>query len=64
LEKYSQYNYGKRIGKCYVLRKGKFRVRPEDVADGIVVDDLSEREKVRVFNRCKYCISYEKNRCK
>ena len=59
LEKYSRYNFGERNGKCYVLRKGKWRVRPEDVADGIVVDDLSEREKVRVFNECEYCISYD-----
>ena len=27
--------------------------------DGIVIDDLFEQEKVEVFNKCKYCISYD-----
>ena len=59
LEKYKRYNYGERNGKCYILRKGKWRVTEDDFKDGIVIDDLSEREKVRVFNECEYCISYD-----
>ena len=27
--------------------------------DGIVIDNLFEQEKVEVFNKCKYCISYD-----
>ena len=56
---YKRYNYSKRNGKCYIIRKGKWRVNENDCKDGIIIDDLSEREKVRVFNECEYCISYD-----
>lgn len=59
LEKYKRYNFGERHGKCYVLRKGEWRVNKDDCKDGIIVDNLSEKEKVRVFNECEYCISYD-----
>lgn len=59
LDTYKRTNFGERHGKCYVLKKGNWRVNAEDIADGIVIDDLSEREKVRVFNECEYCISYD-----
>ena len=59
LDLYKRYNFGERHGKCYVLRKGKWRVNDSDFKDKIVVDDLSEHEKVRVFNECEYCISYD-----
>ena len=59
MDLYKQTNFGERSGKCYVLKKGDWRVNPEDVQDGIVIDNLSEKEKVKVFNECEYCISYD-----
>lgn len=59
MDTYKRTNFGERHGKCYVLKKGNWRVNAEDIADGIVIDDLSKREKVRVFNECEYCISYD-----
>ena len=56
---YKRTNFGKRRGKCYILRKGEWRVKPEDCSDGIIMDNLSESEKVRIFNECEYCISYD-----
>lgn len=59
LDLYKRSNFGKRQGKCYVLKKGAWRVNPDDVADGIVIDTLPEEEKVKIFNQCEYCISYD-----
>ncbi|MCR5582140.1 MAG: hypothetical protein K6F70_00775 [Eggerthellaceae bacterium] len=59
LELYKQTNFGERTGTCYVVRKGADRPDLPESFDGIVVDDLSEVEKVRVFNECKYCVSYD-----
>jgi hypothetical protein len=59
LDTYKQYNYGKRNGKCYIVRKGKQRKDLPKEFDGIVVDDLPEEEKVKLFNSCEYCISYD-----
>ncbi|MDY5576778.1 MAG: hypothetical protein SPF70_04785, partial [Lachnospiraceae bacterium] len=56
---YRQTNYGKRQGKCYIVRKGANRVDLPQYFDGLIVDNLSEIEKVKVFNNCKYCISYD-----
>lgn len=59
LELYKRTNYGERNGKCYVIRKGKDRTDLPKEFDGVIVDDLTEEEKVRVFNECEYCISYD-----
>lgn len=59
LDLYRQKNYGKRSGKCYVVRKGAKRLDLPEKLDGIVVDDLPEKEKVEIFNQCEYCISYD-----
>lgn len=59
LERYIQKNFGERTGKCYILRKGKNRIDCPSYVDGIIIDDLSENDKVRVFNECEYCISYD-----
>lgn len=59
LELYRRVNYGERSGTCYVVRKGANRTDLPESFDGIVVDDLSEVEKVRVFNECEYCVSYD-----
>ena len=59
LNLYKQTNFGERTGKCYVIRKGKNRKDLPNKFEGTVVDDLSEPEKVEVFNKCEYCISYD-----
>lgn len=59
LDFYKQTNYGDRNGNCYLIYKGRNRKDLPSEFDGIVVDDLSEQEKVRVFNECKYLICYD-----
>lgn len=59
LELYKRTNYGKRRGNCYVIRKGKTRLDLPEAFDGIIIDNLTEKEKVRVFNECEYCYCYD-----
>ena len=59
LETYRQVNFGNREGKCYVVRKGIKRNDLPEKFDGVVVDDMSEIEKVKIFNECEYCICYD-----
>ena len=59
IDKYKRYNYGKRSGKCYIIRKGGCRNDIPASLDGIVIDDLLEEEKVKIFNESEYCISYD-----
>lgn len=59
LDLYRQTNFGPREGRCYIVRKGKSRKDLPEKFDGPVIDSLPEQEKVRVFNRCEYCISYD-----
>ena len=59
LDTYQRYNFGERKGTCYIIRKGSTRSDLPDSFDGIVIDELSEQDIVRVFNECKYCISYD-----
>ena len=56
---YKRTNFGERSGKCYIIRKGKTRHDLPEVFDGTIVDDLSDMEKVKEFNTCEYCISYD-----
>ena len=56
---YRRYNWGARTGNCYIIHKGRTRQDLPEAFDGPVVDDLSEEEKVKVFNRCDYCYSYD-----
>lgn len=56
---YRRYNFDKRSGVCYIIRKGKSRSDLPTVFDGQVIDDLSEEEKVKALNKCEYCISYD-----
>ena len=58
-ELYKRTNYGHRSGVCYIIRKGRNRVDLPKVYDGPVIDDLPEKEKVAVLNRCKYCFDYD-----
>ena len=59
LDLYKQYNYGERKGNCYIIRKGATRTDLPLSFDGPVIDKLPEKEKVRLFNECKYCYSYD-----
>ena len=59
LETYKQTNTGKREGKCYIIRKGRNRTDLPEKFDGIIIDNLTEKEIVKVFNQCEYCISYD-----
>ena len=54
-----QENFGRRNGNCYIIRKGKNRKDLPDTFDGPVIDNLQDTETFLIFNRCKYCISYD-----
>jgi len=56
---YRQYNFSERSGNCYIIRKGKDRIDLPKSFEGPVIDDMKEEEKVAVFNRCKFCYSYD-----
>ncbi len=56
---YKQTYFGERKGVCYIIRKGKNRPDLPPKFDGPIIDDLPEKEKVAVFNRCKYCYDYD-----
>lgn len=56
---YKQTNFEERDGVCYIIRKGKNRPDLPKTFDGPVIDDLPEKEKVAVFNHCKYCYDYD-----
>ena len=56
---YKRTNFGERAGNCYIVRKGKNRKDLPKEFDGPVVDNLPENEKVKVFNRCKFCYDYD-----
>lgn len=56
---YKSYNHGQRSGKCYIIRKGRNRSDLPSEFDGPVIDDLPESEKVKYFNSCEYCVSYD-----
>lgn len=58
-KKYHQYNYGKRAGNCYIVRKGCKRADLPLVFDGPVIDKLEEEEKVRILNEYEFCYSYD-----
>lgn len=57
---YKQYNYKKRDGKCFLIRKGNSRFDLPSHFDGPVIDyGMDEEEIVRIFNTTKYCYSYD-----
>lgn len=59
LDLYKRTNYGERHGKCYCVRKGADRSDLPESFDGPIIDQLSEEEKVKMFNECEYFISYD-----
>lgn len=56
---YKRTNYGYREGSCFIIRKGNTRSDLPSSLPGIIIDALSEEEKVEVLNKCKYCYSYD-----
>lgn len=56
---YKRTHFGKRKGRCYIIRKGRDFVKQELLKPGTIVDDLSDEEICRIFNECKYCISFD-----
>lgn len=56
---YRQYNFNSRQGNCYIIRKGINRQDLPTEFDGVILDKLSEEEKVRVLNECEYCFLYD-----
>lgn len=59
LNLYKQTNFGQRSGTCFILHKGKNSPDFPENLDGFIVDSLTEKEKVKVFNQCERCISYD-----
>lgn len=59
LDMYKQTNFGKRNGCCYIIRKGNGRKDLPEEFNGVIIDNLPEKEKVRIFNESEYCISYD-----
>lgn len=56
---YRQYNYGEREGSCFIVRKGSKRADLPATFNGPIVDGLKEAEIVEIFNKHKYCYSYD-----
>lgn len=56
---YKRWNYGYREGSCFIVRKGMNRADLPSPIPGIVIDSLSEEEKVDILNKCEYCYSYD-----
>ena len=58
-ELYKRTNFGERRGKCFIIRKGENRKDLPSSFDGRIIDNLTEEEKVKVFNECEYCYSFD-----
>lgn len=56
---YKQTNFSKRIGNCYFIRKGRNRKDLPLNFDGPILDDLPEKEKIKILNECEFCFSYD-----
>lgn len=56
---YKRWNYGERKGCCFLIRKGVNRPDLPASVPGIIIDDLSEKEKVEVMNKCEYFYSFD-----
>lgn len=59
LNLYRRENYGKREGTCYIIRKGKNRTDIPQIDEKLIIDNWPEDEKVKMFNSCEYCVSYD-----
>jgi hypothetical protein len=56
---YHQWNFGQRTGSCVLLRKGAGRLQNAHPPDSVVVDDLAHEDRAAVFNRVRFCYSYD-----
>jgi len=56
---FSQTNFGKREGRCFILRKGKNRQLKHNIQKHEIVDTLSHKKMAKVFNKVEYCYSYD-----
>ena len=56
---YWKWNHAQREDSCYIIRKGKSRSDLPKLKNLVVVDGLSHKQTANVFNRCKYCFSYD-----
>lgn len=56
---YKRWNYGPREGSCFIVRKGMNRSDLPSSVPGTVLDTLSDEEKVKIMNQCKYCYSFD-----
>lgn len=56
---YKRWNYGHREGNCFLIHKGLYRKDLPTQVPGIIIDRLSEKEKVEVLNRCEYFYSFD-----
>ena len=59
LNLYRQTNFGERKGTCYLIKKGAGRADLPAEFDGPIIDTLSERDKVAMFNACERFVSYD-----
>lgn len=58
-EEYRLTNHGERSGSAYLLKKGRDRPIVHDLADSVLVDALSHREKAQAFNRARFFYTYD-----
>ena len=56
---YRQFNFNKRRGCCYIIRKGRGRNDLPSVFDGPIIYDFDEKTKVNILNQSKYCYIYD-----
>lgn len=56
---YKIYNFDKRYGSCYLLRKGKNRKIVHDLSNSILIDGMHHEQISEVMNKCEYFISYD-----
>lgn len=56
---YKRWNYGYREGSCFLIRKGVIRSDLPSTVPGVIIDELSEEEKVEVLNKCRYFYSFD-----
>ncbi|WP_428739270.1 hypothetical protein [Sulfurimonas sp.] len=57
-EIFQQTNFGPRDGSCHMIRKGKNKQFVHD-KNSVLVDDFSQQELAKIFNKVEYFISYD-----
>ena len=50
---------GSRSGVAYCIRKGKDRITPGDLTDGVLIDDKPHQEIAQIFKSVKTFVSYD-----